>query len=139
MADVENTENSLKQVLLQAAEGLYYPSESDEPFTYFEWDFSGIKPLSAQDVKNFTQKSRQTPMNTQSVEDFFKRVTEVKEWYHEDEIRQVDKFKELKEKLLVNLADVYVCKLGKTEIDAYIVGKTPSGKWAGLSTKLTET
>lgn len=139
MTTVENTENSLKQVLLQASEELYYPSESDEPFDYFEWDFNGAKPLSEVDVKKFARKSRQTLVETQSVEDFFKRVTEVKDWYQEEEKKQVEKFKELKEKVLSNLSDVQVYKLGKIEIEAYIVGKTPSGKWAGLSTRLTET
>ncbi len=139
MNAVENTENSLKQVLLQAAEDLYYPSESDEPFGYFEWDFNNSKPLSEADIKKFAQKSRQTPVETQSVDAFFKRVTEVKDWYQEEEIKLVEKFKGLEEKIKSNLSDVHVYKLGKKEIDAYIVGKTPSGKWAGLSTKLTET
>ncbi|MDJ1466577.1 nuclease A inhibitor family protein [Cytophagaceae bacterium DM2B3-1] len=135
----ENSENSLKQVLLQAAEDLYYPSESDEPFAYFEWDFNGTKPLNEIDVKRFAQQTRQTPVEIQSVDDFFKRVTEVKEWYHEEEIKLVDKFKILKEKIISNLSNVQVYKLGRKEIEAYIVGKTPTGKWAGLSTKLTET
>ena len=138
-APVENTENSLKQVLLQAAEELYYPSESDEPFEYFEWELGGSQPLDETQVKRFTKKTRQTPIETQSVDDFFKRVTEVKDWYHEDEIKQTEQFKALKEKITANLTDVQVFRLGRTEIEAYIVGKTPSGKWAGLSTKLTET
>lgn len=135
----DNSENSLKQVLLQAAEDLYYPSESDEPFTYFEWDFNGVKPLTEQDVKRFAQQPRQSPVEIQSIDDFFKRVVEIKEWYHEEEIKLVGKFKILKEKITSNMDDVNVYKVGRKEIEAYIVGKTPSGKWAGLSTKLTET
>jgi len=139
MTTIENSENSLKQVLLQAADGLLYPSESDEPFAYFEWDLGSNKPLNEQDVKRYAQKNRQTLVEKLSVDDFFARVTEVKEWYQEEEIRQLEQFRILKEKITENLADVQVFRLGRIEIDVYIVGRTPSGKWAGLSTKLTET
>jgi hypothetical protein len=38
-----------------------------------------------------------------------------------------------------NLSQLQVYRVGSIDIDAYIVGITPGGKWAGLSTKLVET
>ena len=133
------TEKSLRQSLLQATEGLLYPSETDEPLVYFEWDLSGNAPLSEQAVRKYTDNPRQISVKKQPLDDFFGQVTEIKEWYHADELKQVEQFKELQRQITGNLTDIQVFRVGKIDIDVYVVGKTPSGKWAGISTKVTET
>lgn len=132
-------ENSLKQVLLQAADGLLYPSETDAPFEYFEWTFSDSQPLTDKVVRTYTRKSRTASIRSQSLDSFFEPVTTLRDWYQEQEIAEMQRFKELKEKLQQTLTDIQVYKVGKTTIDAFIVGKTPTGKWAGLCTKVVET
>lgn len=133
------TEKSLRQVLLQATEGLLYPSETDEPFVYFEWDLSGNAPLSEQAVRTYTGKPRQASVKRQPLDDFFGPVTETHDWHQADELRQVEQFRELQKQVVQNLTDIQVFRVGRTDIDVYVVGKTPSGKWAGVSTKVTET
>ena len=39
----------------------------------------------------------------------------------------MDRLKVLK----VQLADIHVFKVGQTEIDIYVIGRTADGKWAG--------
>ena len=138
-SDMVFTEKSLRQSLLQATEGLLYPSETDEPFVYFEWDLSGNAPLSEQAVRKYTDKARQVSVGKQPLDDFFGPVTETKDWHHADEIKQVEQFKALQKQITENLTDIQVFRVGKTDIDVYVVGRTPSGKWAGISTKVTET
>jgi hypothetical protein len=38
-----------------------------------------------------------------------------------------------------NLSQLQVYRVGSIDIDAYIVGVTDGGEWAGLSTKVVET
>lgn len=134
-----SADKSLRQSLLHATEGLLYPSESDEPLVYFEWDLSGNAPLDEQAVRKYTGKTRQMTVGKQPLEDFFKPVTEAKEWYGEDELKQAGQFKALQQLITENLTNIQVFRVGRTDIDVYVVGKTPSGKWAGVATKVIET
>jgi hypothetical protein len=38
-----------------------------------------------------------------------------------------------------NLCDIKVYRFGRRNIDVYMVGKTPTGDYAGLATKVVET
>jgi hypothetical protein len=60
-------------------------------------------------------------------------------WYEQGEQQTAKKFQNLVETLKSHLTDIKVYRLGTTTIDVYIVGKTPSGDLAGLSTKVVET
>jgi hypothetical protein len=51
----------------------------------------------------------------------------------------VQRFQNLVSVLKQNLSQLQVYRVGNTNIDAYIVGVTPGGELAGLSTKLVET
>ena len=131
--------SSLSETLTQAAEGLLFPSESEFPFTYFEWpDYQG-KRLYAGKVLKLLGFPPDTPMEKKSLDDLFKQVIEVQDWYGEEENENVRKFVHLKQVLTEQLTSIQVYRIGKIEISVYIVGKTPDGQWAGLSTKVVET
>jgi GTPase len=51
----------------------------------------------------------------------------------------VKRFQNLVSVLKQNLSQLQVYRVGNTNINAYIVGVTDGGEWAGLSTKLVET
>jgi len=55
------------------------------------------------------------------------------------EKEEVRKFRDLVQTLKKTLKDIKVFKVGKVEADVYIVGRTESGDWAGLKTKVVET
>lgn len=131
--------SSLSDTLKQAAEGLIFPSESEFPFTYFEWtDYQG-KRLNAGTVLKLLGFPPDTPIEKTSLDQLFKPVTEVQDWYGEEENERVRKFVRLKERLTGQLTNVQVYRVGKIEISVYIAGKTPDERWAGLSTKVVET
>jgi hypothetical protein len=132
-------EQNLEQILTEAAKDLLYPSESDYPFEYFEWDLSEGNPLTDALVRKYTSRGSDAPVKEVSFADFFGRLTEVRDWYGEEEKATVERFAVLRDRLSQLLADLRVFRVGTVEIDVYIVGKSPSGKWVGLRTKSVET
>ena len=74
-----------------------------------------------------------------SVDQFFAIATAEEDWHDEEERETVQRFQNLVNFLKQNLWQLQIYRVGSTNIDAYIVGVTPSGEWAGLATKLVET
>ena len=132
-------EQNLEQTLTEASKDLLYPSESDYAFEYFEWDLSAGNPLTDAQVRKYTDRGSDAPVKEVTLADFFGRLTEVKDWYGEEEKGTVERFAALRDRLTQLLADLRVFRVGTVEIDVYIAGKSPSGKWVGLRTKSVET
>jgi hypothetical protein len=74
-----------------------------------------------------------------AVDEFFARAIQEEDWHDEEERETVKRFQNLVSVLKQNLSHLQVFRVGNINIDAYIVGVTPSGDWTGLSTKLVET
>jgi glucose dehydrogenase len=79
------------------------------------------------------------PVKVVSVDDFFAIATQEEDWHDQEEREMVQRFQNLVSVLKQNLSQLQVFRVGNINIDAYIVGVTPSGELAGLSTKLVET
>ena len=74
------------------------------------------------------------------VDDFFAIIaTQEDNWHDEEEREIVKRFQNLVNTLKQNLSQLQIYRVGDRSIDAYIVGVTPDGDWAGLATKLVET
>jgi hypothetical protein len=86
-----------------------------------------------------TNHQPDAPIKVVSVDDFFAIATQEEDWHDQDERETVQQFQDLVSVLKQNLWQLQVFRVGNINIDAYIVGTTPSGEWAGLSTKLVET
>ncbi len=132
-------EQNLEKVLTEASKDLLYPSESDYPFQYFEWDLSDSTPLTEAQIRKYTDRNPDAPVQELPFEDLFGRLTTVKDWYGEEEKQTTELFVALRDKLEQLLAEIHVFRVGSIEADVYIVGKSPSGKWVGLQTKSVET
>jgi histidine triad (HIT) family protein len=114
--------------LKKAAKGLKFTSETEAPLKPFAWD-DGAKLTDAH-LLELAGEDEGAAVEKQSLDDFFEAVPpEDKEGF--DELARV-----LKEQL----SGVKVYKVGdEPERQAYIVGKTSDGKWAGLETTVVET
>jgi Nuclease A inhibitor-like protein len=86
-----------------------------------------------------TERSPDESVELVSVDDFFAAATQEEDWHDEEEREIVQRFQHLVSVLKQNLSNIQVYRVGSTDIDAYIVGVTPSGNWMGLSTQLVET
>jgi Nuclease A inhibitor-like protein len=130
----------LVEQLQNATSGLLWMSESDYPFEAFVWDIQGAaNSLTPQQLRQHTRHAPDTPVETLEVDRFFARAIQVQNWHDEDQAQEVRQYQKLVKLLQESLEQIWVYRLGTIEIDIYIVGKTPSGNWAGLSTKAVET
>lgn len=132
---------SLRSTLTEAVEDLFYPSESDEPFEYVELTFPPeAEPLSERSVGEFLGRKPFNNAEEISLEEFFEPVTTVEDWYEAEDQLVIDQYLRLKDLLQSNLTDVRVFRVGRVEIDVYLLGKTEvEGLYAGVKTKVTET
>lgn len=133
-----NTNSEIIDQLKSACDGLLCMSESDYPFEVFLWE-SLKAPLTKEKILQQTGHPQDTPVQVVTVDDFFRVATTEQDWYGEEELATLKQYQDLVKILKQNLSNLEVYRLGEREIDVYIVGQTPVGNLAGLSTKVIET
>ncbi|MEH1803528.1 MAG: nuclease A inhibitor family protein [Nostoc sp.] len=131
--------NEITEKLKQASDGLLMISESEYPFEAFLWSNQAQEPMTAQKLLQLTGHSLETSIEEVELDYVFRNCAEEKEWHDEIQKQNVPKFKSLVKILQDTFTDIKVYRIGTINIDVYIVGKTPSGDLAGISTKVVET
>jgi hypothetical protein len=131
--------NEITEKLKQASGGLLMMSESEYPFEAFLWSNQAQEPITAQKLLQLTGHSLETSIEEVELDYIFRNCAEEKEWHDEIQKQNVPKFKSLVKILKDNLTDIKVYRIGTTNLDIYIIGKTPSADLAGISTKVVET
>lgn len=129
--------DSIANQLKQASKGLLFLSESDAPFEVVRWSAQG--ELTPAKLLELTEHPFDAPVEIVSMDEFFDVATAEEAWHDEEEPETAKRFQNLVSLLKQNLSNIQVYRVGSIEIDAYIVGVTPSGNWMGLSTQLVET
>jgi hypothetical protein len=129
--------DSIATQLKQASKSLLFFSESDAPLEVIHWPAQG--ELTRAKLLQLTNHPPDAPLEILAVDDFFARVTQEEDWHDQEERETVQRFQNLVGVLKQNLSQLQVYRVGKTNIDAYIVGVTDGGEWAGLSTQVVET
>ena len=129
--------DSIATQLKQASNGLLFLSESDAPFEVIYWPEPG--ELTPAKLLQLTNHPPDAPLEMLAVDEFFARAIQEEDWHDQEERETVKRFQNLVSVLKQNLSQLQVYRAGNTNIDACIVGVTPSGDWVGLSTKLVET
>src|ERR1700722_20237806 len=120
--------NPTLDVLQKAVKGLTFSSESDAPLEAFVWEEE--RSLTKKKILDLAGVEQNTAIETETLEDFFHAVPP------EDKA----KFDEVAKTLQEQLSSIKVYKIGdEAEKQAYIVGKTAGGQWAGLKTTVVET
>jgi len=129
--------DKLAKQLRETAEGLYYISETDaeiSPFVGARTDAVTKENLLLQ-----TGNKPDAPVEERDFAGFFTRLTKIQDWFGDEEKQTAAKFTRLKELLEKNLKDLKVFKVGRIEIDIYIVGLDGEGNLTGIKTKAVET
>ncbi len=132
------TGDGLVSDLRQAVAGLLYRSESDAPFAVFSWP-DCADPLSPVEVLAHTGHALGTPVTQQSLEAFFAGLTREKDWYGEEERATARRYRDLRALLARRLPDATVFRVGRVQIEIYVVGHTADGACVGLHTTAVET
>lgn len=126
---------TLAERIKKVSEGLYYISETDAEILLFVGEEA--EAVNAEIILKQTKSN--APVEERDFEDFFKRLTDLQEWFGEREIENANKFAELKRILQKNLRNIKVFKVGRIEIDIYIVGLDRQNILTGIQTKAVET
>ena len=128
-------ENSFSDQIKTIVKDVYYISESDSEI----FPFVGKEATSVSADELLRQLGRTDAVEERDFENLFNRLTTMQEWFGDEETATANKFLELKEMLLKNLKDVKVFKVGKIQVDIYIVGLNAESLIAGVWTKAVET
>jgi hypothetical protein len=117
------------EALAKASKGLLFPSETDAPLEPFLWENAGDK-LTKDRVKQLAGAAKGAAVEETTLDDLLATVPE-------EDRPQFDK---LAAAIKGQLSGVKVYKVGdEAEKQAYVVGKTSDGQWAGLKTTVVET
>ncbi len=126
----------LNQQIIETVAGLTYLSETDAEIVVFAGqtaDTVTAENLLIQ-IGNGGRK-----VEEKDFDEFFEPLIKMQDWFSEDERKMTEKFVALKDLLQQNLINKKVFRIGKIEIDIYVVGLDKDNVLRGIQTKAVET
>lgn len=120
-----------------ACDGLIYVSETDAAVTPYAAPSADAKAPDI--ILQHTGRSADDPTEEVSFGDLFKRLTKIRDWYGEAETLRAKKFLELQKLLEEHLTELKVYRLGRIQIDIFVVGRDQNNLLMGVTTKAIET
>jgi hypothetical protein len=129
----------LKNILPELLTDLYYPSESDEPIVVFSTEENHSLPIIENDFRTLLKLAEDIIIEPLDIEQFWNSVTEINDWYGEEQIAKTKQFEKLKNTLFEHLENVQGFRVGEIEIDVYLFGNNSDGEIEGIKTMLVET
>ncbi len=133
----DSGEDELKNQLKKATENLFFISETDAEITPFFG--RQAQAVTKEEILMQSQSMANVLIEEKDFAGFFKRLTEIQDWFGDEEKATAQKFAELKDLLERNLRDLKVFKIGKIQIDVYVVGLDAENNLLGIKTKAVET
>jgi hypothetical protein len=133
----DSCDDNLAEQIKIAVRGLYYISETDaliQPFVGKQ-----AKAVSKQEILSQTKKAADSTIEEKDFAGFFARLTEIQDWFGDEEREIAQKFVQLKELLEKNLRDLKVFRIGKIQLDVYVIGLDAKDNLSGIETKAVET
>lgn len=135
--EINSKETDLPAQIKKLCEGLYYISETDAEILPFVG--KKAQAVTSEEIKNQIQAADKSRVEEKDFTEFFGRLTEIQDWFGEEEKETAQKFTDLKNFLEKNLKDLKVFKIGEIQIDVYVVGLDAEGNLTGIKTKAVET
>jgi hypothetical protein len=123
----------------EASSDLLFPSESDYPLTPYRWVGAEDTEPSPKALVQSEGLKADTPVETLTVRELFDPFTQEREGSTEDERAEAEQYRALVALLEDGLRHLRVYRVGKVDIDVYVLGQHPSGNWLGLKTHVVET
>ena len=134
--DVKSDEQLIEE-LREATRGLLLMSESDYPLEVVRWD--GVAEIAPDFLRGLTGHADSEPVETESAEEFFRAAASEAEWKGAGELAAARKFQTLIRLLEENLTGVRAFRVGTINMPVYVVGRSHTGAWLGVSTRVVET
>ena len=130
------TDEHLIEELREAARGLTIMSESDYPLEVFNW--GAVEPTE-EFLRGLTGEAADAPIETRTAADFFRVSASEAEWKNAEQLAGARGFQRLLHLLEQNLTDLKAYRVGTINIPVYVAGRSASGNWLGVSTRVVET
>jgi len=121
----------------QACEGLIYISETDAPFLAFAGPT--VDAVTVESILQQTEMASDVTIEERDFGEFFGRLTTIRDWYGEAEKERAKKFLKLQKLLEENLHELKVFRIGRIQLDIFVVGIDKDGYLMGVTTKAVET
>ncbi|MDQ3321075.1 MAG: nuclease A inhibitor family protein [Acidobacteriota bacterium] len=133
----DSKKNDLPAQIKKITDGLYYMSETDAEIL----PFTGKKvcAVTSQEILKQSGSDLNAAIEEKDFAQFFTRLTEKQDWFGDEETATAAKFRELKDLLEKSLRDLKCFKIGKIQLDIYIVGIDAENNLTGIKTKAVET
>jgi Nuclease A inhibitor-like protein len=124
--------------LARAAEGLFYMSESDYPLEPIRLE--GAEEPGPERLRELAGVGTDARVETRSLEEFFRddHAVQMPREGMGEPLRPTS-FQNVVRTLGENLTDIRVYRIGEINIPVYVLGRSGSGNWLGLSTRVVET
>jgi hypothetical protein len=133
----DSGEAKLKKQIKKATEGLYFISETDAEILPF---FGGqAQAVAKEEILSQTKNAADAPVDERNFKEFFARLTEIQDWFGDEEKATAQRFADLKDLLERNFRDLKVFKIGKIQLDVYVIGLDAENNLLGIKTKAVET
>jgi hypothetical protein len=130
------TDAQLLEALREATRGLSHLSESDYPYEVFDWGRSEPTP---EFLRGLDGQDADAEVETRAPADFFRVTTLEPGPKGAGEPPVSDRIQTLVRLLEENLSDLKVYRVGTINIPVYVAGRSASGSWLGISTRVVET
>jgi Nuclease A inhibitor-like protein len=134
---VESDSVDFSTKLAEMCEGLIYMSETDAEFIVFKG--TKIEVLSKETILAQIKGSPNVAFEEQNPDEFFLRLTTIKDWFGETEKQKAKRYGKLQEFMKANLKELKIFRIGKIQVDIYIVGIDAESNLSGLKTNAVET
>ena len=121
--------------LARAADGLWYMSESDYPLEPVRLE--GTDEPGPELLRAAAGADKGAAVETRELEEFFRDRAAVR--MTRNGSGESASFAGVVGALRRNLADLRVYRIGEINISVYVLGRSGSGSWLGLSTRIVET
>ena len=112
-------------------------SEDDHPLQPICW--KNLPEVTPRFLRHIAEQAEDALVETESLERFMGFAATEQEWHTPTDRATAQKYQRLLKLLKENLEDLKVYRIGERYIAVYIVGRTASGNWLGLSTQVLET
>lgn len=137
--DKAETRSALQQAIESLLTDLLYPSESDEPIHFVTCYLSRETALTGSQIEEWLMVPPSVFVEELPENEFWEPVTIQEEWHGDEEKKRTEAFRSLKNVIEQHLSVRQFFRVGDSEIDIYLLGRTAQGDRAGLKTKVVET
>jgi hypothetical protein len=133
----QHEDELLERELNNAARGLTFMSESDYPVEVLRWD--ARVAVTPDYLRALAGEDASAQVETKTVEEFFRASTSEPDWKGAAQIETARKYQALLRLLTERLTDLKAYRVGGVNAAVYVVGRSASGAWLGVATRVVET